>query len=244
MVIANNSDHTINNLILSGKFKLAKNDLDKFELGKFIAEYIKGNPFDSLRSFRVNFVGGAASGKNTIVQCIIRELPQSESLDLDDFSVGKTREERNAIKDARKKTDYQKLNSTAAQILKLAPQQKIKISKYDTTRGVGIYSNLKRTIIGSVKYLLVQGIYAGLVNPDLQIYFHLSDKERLRNRLKRDMIERGYKNRGEIIKSFQSRQLIEHFPHTLPESQKSNILILTQRIKSEKFTFNVHLLLK
>lgn len=231
-----NSDQIISKPIQSRKFQLTKKDLNKFALGEFIAGYIEEQNIKI-----TNFVGGAASGKNTIVQCIIKKLPAAESIDLDDFSVGKTREERNKIRDCLKKTDRKKLEEIVRKIFSLKPGGKLKTPEYDTVKGIGIYSQLKRIIEGPIKYLIIQGIFPGVKKPGLRIYFHLSDKKRLQNRLKRDMIERGYKNRGEIIKSFQSRQKIEHFPYTLPEAEKSDILILAKNIKGGKFTFDVFL---
>ena len=65
-------------------------------------------------------------------------------------------------------------------------------------------------------------------SPDYQIYLHVSDDVRLRNRIKRDLSERGSTIPAEITANFNLRQKLQHIPYTRTYACSADLLLLVR----------------
>ena len=139
----------------------------------------------------VSLIGGAGSGKTTLVAKLCKFLGSADTLGTDDYVVGDRAYRREHIegKDPTLKYDPKFLNEKIKQIKALRPGEEVAVPTYDEATGRAIATgeeNYKHKI-GRVDYLIVEGDFDFVENPDFVIYFDVPDEVRLQNRINRDL---------------------------------------------------------
>jgi len=177
----------------------------------------------------LTLVGGAASGKSALTRLLIEALECSASVCTDDFVIGDRAYRREHLegKDPTKKYDLELLNSTVNKIIALEEGEQTKVPLYDEPSGASIALGEEnyRTIIGKLDYLIVEGDFLFVQNPNFQIYLHVADDVRLENRIRRDCKDRSETCSASVVENFKHRQINQHIPHTLPCTKTADLLI-------------------
>ena len=137
-------------------------------------------------------VGGAASGKTTFARELVKFLKEACTISTDDFLIGnrefrrKYLEEKNPLQ----KYNSKALNNTITLIKNLKVNESLLVPTYDDVTGEAVDAKEYKKRIGQVKYIIVEGDFHFVTNPDLLIYYDVDDKIRLNNRIKRDLDKR------------------------------------------------------
>jgi uridine kinase len=220
------SNEHIKKLIAGHKVHLEAAGLNDALLIKKVVQAIK----EKRRKYSliISLVGGAGSGKTIFSKRLKKALPQADSIGTDDFAV-RDRKYRRPLekKNPLRKYDIKLLNKKIRQIKNLKPGRTIKVPTYNEKTGLAIAVGEKnyKHKVRKVNYLIVEGDFDLVKNPDFRIFFHVPDKIRLKNRIFRDTGLRGFKNIKEVTKNFYWRQKCQHLPHCLPATNKANLLI-------------------
>ncbi len=181
----------------------------------------------------IGIAGGTGSGKTTVVNQIIKELPKDEVCIISQDSYYKDTshlsfEERENINfDHPKAIDFKLLEQHLSQLRKGNPIEQPVYSFVEHNRtGKNITTFPKKVII-------VEGILI-LTHPevrkmfDINIYVHADSDERLIRRLKRDMDERG-RSLDEILTRYQKTLKPMHQQFIEPTKEYADIIIPTNR---------------
>lgn len=177
----------------------------------------------------IGIAGGTGSGKTTIVNQIIKELPQDEVavISQDSYYVDLshlTMQERKAV-------NYDHPNAVDFDLL----YEHLKSLKKDVAIWQPVYSfndhnRTQETIYTSpTKVIVVEGILI-LTNPkirqllDVKIFIHADSDERLIRRLKRDMAKRG-RDLEEILSRYQTTLKPMHQQFIEPTAAYADIII-------------------
>ncbi len=181
----------------------------------------------------IGIAGGTGSGKTTVVNQIIKELPKDEVCIISQDSYYKDTshlsfEERENINfDHPKAIDFKLLEQHLSQLRKGNPIEQPVYSFVEHNRtGKTITTFPKKVII-------VEGILI-LTHPevrkmfDINIYVHADSDERLIRRLKRDMDERG-RSLDEILTRYQKTLKPMHQQFIEPTKEYADIIIPTNR---------------
>jgi len=218
------------------------------ELSQIIFDHLKLVPGDKTKV--VSFIGGAASGKTSIVKSIVSDSTKRNlnagSFSTDDFLVGDRayRREHFEGKAPLSKYDFDFMNTKIRAIKDNVDQDiQIGIPIYDGKTGKAIaygeesYPNQ----IGPVELLIVEGDFDMVDDDDLKIYFHVPDRIRLQNRLNRDRQSRDDKTNSQVEENFMLRQTTQHELYTLPTAEKAQMIIVADlKEGEEEYRFGVY----
>lgn len=154
-------------------------------------------------------------------------LGDAGTLSTDDYVVGDRVFRRQNLEggDPIKKYFPQALNDHIAKIKALEFGERLPVPEYDERTGEAVSAEQYSKSIGKVKYLIVEGDFDFVENPDLLIYFDVPDEVRLHNRIVRDRQIRGETDNSDIIDNFNLRQELQHIPHTLPAKDKADLIV-------------------
>ena len=192
---------------------------------------------DETQTRVITLSGGAASGKSSITRTVVESISDYKVilLSTDAFQFGDRDYRQNVLKpeSALEKYNFARLAEVVTQIKTLVTDKQVTYPLYNAYTGSGIPIEgvcdndtfLAETVSGKVDFIIVEGDFQPLDAVDYSIYLHVPDEVRLANRLRRDMVERGYDDREAIEASFNMRQNWQHFPHTLPIAQRADLLI-------------------
>ena len=185
----------------------------------------------------VSMIGGAASGKTTLSDRISEALRShgltSERISTDDYGRG-TREWRHREfgstgRDQLEKYDFEHLNDRITKIKSIDDLVKtVPVPTYDDLTGESVVvgeDNYSRQI-GQTDVLIVEGDFDQAEEPDLRIFLHVPDSQRMATRVDRDAKLRGEASPGKVEASFIERQHSQHAPHTLPASERADLLVI------------------
>jgi uridine kinase len=237
-----NSNDFIDDLLRKGLFHLEAAHLDETTVCSKLLFYLGGSKKREAKI--VTLVGGAASGKSTLARNIASGLGGGDTVCTDDFALG-DRAYRRRFKDLEgvdplTKYDFDLLREKVEKVKSLRSGEYVCFPSYGSHLGTGIpieYDQVTGEItsinretcarkIGQVNFLIVEGDFQVLESPDYQIYLHVPDDVRLKNRIRRDLRERGLTTPGEITQSFNLRQKLQHLPYTLTNASTADMLLI------------------
>lgn len=220
--------------LLAHHFDRKKQGLQTAEAIAFLAQTIAALPVEGTKV--ISLIGGAASGKSTLAKAIIEQLApmalRADTIGTDDFNKGdrawrwKHFEDKEGANQIDKK-DFALLNAKVAAIRRnRGSDTTVAVPTYNQTTGLAIDEGEDNYThrIGSVDVLIVEGDFHPVTDPDLVVYLHVPDQQRLRIRVARDVKHRG----GDLAKttaSFTYRQRVQHVPHTLPTAEQADYVM-------------------
>ena len=182
----------------------------------------------------VSLVGGAASGKSTLAGLMIKRLQRqgwaADSISTDDYVIGDRiyRREHLEGREPRAKYDFNLLNMKIAQIRNNRNSKlKIAVPTYDEANGIAVAAGEEKFIhkIGKVDVLIIEGDFYEVTDPDLAIFLDVSDEQRLRSRVARDVEHRNEADTSKIVENFHIRQAAQHLPYTLPAAEHADLIV-------------------
>ncbi len=181
----------------------------------------------------IGIAGGTGSGKTTVVEQIIEQLPKGEVCVISQDSYYKdtshlSYEEREKINfDHPKAIDFELL---AAHLIELKKGNTIEQPVYSFPE----HNRTSETVTTHPKkVVIVEGILI-LTHPeirklfDIKVYVHADSDERLIRRLKRDIVERG-RNLNEVLNRYQTTLKPMHQEFIEPTKEFADIIIPTNR---------------
>ena len=222
---------------------------------KYIVHYLKeGKPESS--SMVCQFLGSPGSGKSTLTELTNAELTNSVVISTNDYNIGTRQDRRRIIAQGGTpldESDFALLASHVHALRHLSADENLYVSEpYDPNTGHALIKGLTRKIVGPINYVLIDGNFyignEGVSNVPLDalIYLHMSDRNRLRVRLIRDLTEGQMRseNAEDVLNQFLSRQESQDKPFTLPYMNKANLIIKTEPQflgqKINDFTYTIY----
>ena len=181
----------------------------------------------------IGIAGGTGSGKTTVVDQIVQELPENEVCVISQDSYYKdtsdlTYEERVKINfDHPSAIDFDLLVNHLKQLRKGEPIEQPVYSFVEHNRTDEIL------LTHPTKVIIVEGILI-LTHPeiremfDVKLFVHADSDERLIRRLKRDMAERG-RDLNEVLNRYQTNLKPMHEQFIEPTKEFADIIIPTNR---------------
>ncbi|MFQ6100142.1 MAG: uridine kinase [Anaerolineae bacterium] len=243
-----NSDEVIQDIIKNRGFILAVSGLDDERTTLKIVGYL--GEIRGKKTKVISLIGGAASGKSTLARRVVNTLKSAGIIGTDDFLLGSREYRRRYLEggDPLKKYGFDLLREKVNRIRNLRPGESESVPVYDEEDGTAIKiidfdpetgqilsvdKNHYHRRVGKVEYLIVEGDFQLLANPDYQIFFHVPDDVRLRNRINRDVRQRGVVSMTETVDSFALRQRLQHRPYTLACAGNADLLITVKAIEMD-----------
>jgi uridine kinase len=181
----------------------------------------------------IGIAGGTGSGKTTVVQQIVEELPSNEVCVISQDSYYKDTNEMTYDERVRINFDHPKAIDFSLLVLHLEELRK------GNTIDQPVYSFVDHNRTSETistkpkKVVIVEGILI-LTQPeirkmfDLKIFVHADSDERLIRRLKRDMSERG-RDLKEVLSRYQSNLKPMHIEFIEPTKEFADIIIPNNR---------------
>ncbi len=181
----------------------------------------------------IGIAGGTGSGKTTVVEQIVQELPEEEVCIISQDSYYKdtselTYDERVEINfDHPSAIDFDLLVEHLKELKKGNPIEQPVYSFVEHNRTDETITTYPKKVI------IVEGILI-LTHPeiremfDVKLYVHADSDERLIRRLKRDMAERG-RDLNEVLKRYQTNLKPMHEQFIEPTKEFADIIIPTNR---------------
>jgi len=181
----------------------------------------------------IGIAGGTGSGKTTVVNQIVEELPKDEVCVISQDSYYK--DTSHLLFDERTKINFDHPNSIDFDLL----EKHLKELKKENVIEQPIYSFVEHNRTGKTittyprKVIIVEGILI-LTHPevrelfDINIYVHADSDERLIRRLKRDMAERG-RDLEEVLNRYQTTLKPMHQQFIEPTKEYADIIIPTNK---------------
>ena len=181
----------------------------------------------------IGIAGGTGSGKTTVVQQIIDQLPEGEVCIISQDSYYKdtshlTYDERVDINfDHPQAIDFDLLVAHLSELQKGNPVEQPVYSFVEHNRTADTITTYPKKVV------IVEGILI-LTHPeirdlfDLKIYVHADSDERLIRRLKRDIMERG-RDLEEVLTRYQTTLKPMHQEFIEPTKEYADIIIPTNR---------------
>jgi uridine kinase len=239
------SDEVIQDVIKNHGFTLTVSGLDDERATLEIVYYLRRITKEETKV--ISLIGGAASGKSMLARRVANALKNATVIGTDDFLLGSREYRRRYLEggDPLKKYDFDLLRDKVNRIRNLRSGEPepmpvydeesgtaIKIIDFDPETGqiLSIDKNHYHRRVEKVEYLIVEGDFQPLASPDCQIFFHVPDDVRLRNRINRDIKQRGAGGIKEAVDSFELRQRLQHMPYTLSCASNADILITVNAI--------------
>jgi uridine kinase len=191
----------------------------------------------------VSIVGGAGSGKSTLTKYLIERYPAISFAVLitDSFSIGTRQYRRQYLEngDPVKKYNFDLLKFKVRELLSSQAGQMVSVPIYNEDDGAGVPLAAQSdpqadsseghyctaVFVGPIDILVVEGDFQPLEKTDFIIYIHLSDQQRCKNRIARDLTYRGETDIQLITRSFEKRQILQHMPYTLPVAECADLLV-------------------
>jgi uridine kinase len=177
----------------------------------------------------VSLIGGAGSGKTILAQKLCSLLGSADTLGTDDYVIGDRsfRREHFEGKEPIAKYDPDFLNERINQIISLVDDDQVAVPTYNESTGLAIAAGEENFThkVGKVDYLVVEGDFDFVENPDLIVYFEVPDEIRLKNRVNRDKQTRNEPDVDKIIENFYLRHGAQHIPYTLPAKNKADMIV-------------------
>ena len=234
--------------LLNARFEQLENGISADRIVGLLDYLIQALPGNGVKV--VSLIGGAASGKSTIALALVEDLTADgcsvDVLATDDYVRGDRtwrwqQFEGKADVDPIGKYDFVLLNAKLAAIKGNSdPALTVAVPSYNQETGLAIDAGEENYLhrIGPVNIVIVEGDFDAVKQPDLTIFLHVPDDQRLEFRRTRDAVSRG----GDMEKttnSFNFRQRTQHFPHTLVAAKKADIIIYTDA-SSPEWTFSLY----
>jgi uridine kinase len=181
----------------------------------------------------IGIAGGTGSGKTTVVQQIIEELPENEVCVISQDSYYK--DTSHLLYDERVKINFDHPQAIDFHLL----VQHLKELRKGNSFEQPVYSFVEHNRTGDTittfpkKVIIVEGILI-LTNPeiremfDIKVYVHADSDERLIRRLKRDIAERG-RDLEEVLNRYQTTLKPMHQQFIEPTKEFADIIIPTNR---------------
>lgn len=181
----------------------------------------------------IGIAGGTGSGKTTVVNQIVEELPKDEVCVISQDSYYK--DTSHLLFDERTKINFDHPNSIDFELL----EKHLNELKNGNVIEQPIYSFVEHNRTGKTitthprKVIIVEGILI-LTHPevrslfDINIYVHADSDERLIRRLKRDMAERG-RDLKEVLNRYQTTLKPMHQQFIEPTKEYADIIIPTNK---------------
>ena len=140
----------------------------------------------------ISIVGGAGSGKTIFAHELIMFLGNACTLGTDDYVIGDREYRRKYLEGGNplKKYNSKALNDNISTIKSLGNGEYCFVPTYDDVTGEAVDAKEYHKKISKVKYIIVEGDFDFVENPDLLIYFDVDDEIRLDNRIQRDLAKR------------------------------------------------------
>jgi uridine kinase len=191
----------------------------------------------------ISLIGGAASGKSTLAKSIAEVLKSTAIISTDDFLLGSRAYRRKYLEggDPLDKYGFDLLREKVNQITNLRFGESVGVPVYHEENGAGIRiidfdsetgqiisidKNHCQRWVGKVEFLIIEGDFQPLADPDHQIFLHVPDRIRLRNRIARDAKQRDAVRIEETVSNFELRQTLQHRPFTLACANRADILVI------------------
>lgn len=235
--------------ILARNFDLKESGLQADGAVEYLAQTIEHLPAAEATRV-VSLIGGAASGKSTFSRAIIDQLAQAglsaDVIGTDDFNKGDRawRWENFEGKDGSDpigKYDFALLNAKVQEIKQNNdPDKNVPVPTYNQATGLAIDEGEDNYAhrVGKVDVLIVEGDFHPVIDPDLVVYLHVPDEQRLQNRVNRDVIHRGG-DPAKTTASFNFRHGVQHLPHTLPSLEQADYVV-TADAANETWSFDIY----
>lgn len=181
----------------------------------------------------IGIAGGTGSGKTTVVQQIIKQLPENEVCVISQDSYYK--DTSHLSYEERVKINFDHPNSIDFSLL----VKHLEALRNGETFEQPVYSFVEHNRTGETvttypkKVIIVEGILI-LTNPeiremfDIKVYVHADSDERLIRRLKRDIAERG-RDLDEVLSRYQTTLKPMHQQFIEPTKEFADIIIPTNR---------------
>ncbi len=237
------SDQYIRSVIIQNGFLQIASNISFVKVTEFICKQIRA--IEQRRAKVVAIVGGAACGKTKLTNTVASLFRGKKVIVLctDDYSIGTRDYRRKYLSSASpyEKYDFQMLNRKVNAILNLQANETDTVPVYNEKNGAGVppttITKSKRDLLcemrryrirkinGRIDLLIIEGDFQPMEHVDYAVYLHLKDESRLENRIKRDLKQRNYGSVERIIESFNKRQFEQHYPLTLKEASRANMII-------------------
>lgn len=181
----------------------------------------------------IGIAGGTGSGKTTVVEQIVSELPQNEVCVISQDSYYK--DTSHLTYDERVSINFDHPNSIDFELLVTHLKELRKGNSFEQP----VYSFVDHNRTGKTittypkKVVIVEGILI-LTHPeiremfDIKVYVHADSDERLIRRLKRDIAERG-RDLKEVLERYQTTLKPMHQQFIEPTKEFADIIIPTNR---------------
>lgn len=237
--MAQNSDEFINKLLKEGNYKLIGKKLDDQELYKLLANRIKTTK--KKQTSIMALVGGVASGKTTLAKELVKKLGSADTITTDAFAA-KTREYRHKnYGRIDKKYNLKLFKNKIKKLRNLRKGEAMRFPVYNERTGIAAAAGEENfpKKVKKVDHFIIEGDFNFLDNPDLLIYFHVSDEVRINNRVERDKKQRGWDDPEKLRADIKVREEKQHFPFTLPYAEDADILVIVSEDKG-KYSYSVY----
>jgi len=195
-------------------------------------------------------VGGAASGKSMIASKLKNLLDGAVVLSTDDYLISdrKYRHEHLDNGDPLKKYNAVLLNEHIDKTKNLKSGKSLKVPERDEHTGIALdigEKNFPKNITGPIEYLIIEGDFQLVKNPDYVIYLDVPDEVRKVNRIERDFKKRNMESREEVEENFELRQKNQHVPYTEPVKKIADMVIEAKTEKQPQggfsYLYNIYL---
>lgn len=229
----------IQKLIDGGKFKKVLSNMSDDSLVQEIVS--KLTQLFTNQTIVITLTGGPGSGKSTLREHIIQQLEMAghaaDYVSTDDFGLYSRAKRNKLIAEGKMNPwtakDWILLNNLVNKIKK---GESVKAPIYNELTGDAVVvgeENFPHNIPRNLHFFIIEGDFQPVSRVDVKIYFHVPTDIRRENRVVRDLTKRNGGNREEIVKSFDFRLDSQYYPYTLPNVEKSDILIMTKAEKSK-----------
>ncbi len=218
--------------VLSQHFVPIREGLDQADTVELMANIMKQLTTPGVKT--VSVIGGAASGKSTIaeelVKCLCADGVATDILSTDDYVVGDRDYRQVKLKDAdaQKKYDFSLMDQHTAAIRGLADEkQSVTVPVIDPETGVAVDADTDEQSreINKVDVLVVEGDFPR-DDYDIRFYIHLPDGQRLQNNIERELEQKDDVDAGKLTETFNDRQRTLHKPYTLSALQSADYVLV------------------